>query len=159
MKLLSAMLDPGLAHMRKELEAGLGGAFDTDTPKKGRVSIVEGPLIRATHGGLGHTHMPLSLSSTYAPLHRYFDEVYKRANTSYDPDPELDLQGREHPKFGNHSDRRCADTVARQTRAETCATIEDIDIVFGWKEKIYSKDMHVTMKAPSTGSGAAWSQQ
>lgn len=84
--------------------------------EKGRVVIEAGPLIRATHGPLGHTHLPLSVSSTYAPLHRYFDEAIRRANPPGDPDRELDLQGRDFPKFGHHSDRRCADSVARQTR-------------------------------------------
>lgn len=97
--------------------------------------------MRATHGTLlGLTHMPLSVSVTYAPLHQYFDKAYAIANAD-SPDPELDLQGLEAPKFGHHSDRRGADTVARQTRAQTGATTQDIAIIFGWKEAMYSKDM------------------
>ena len=109
--------------------------------EEGRVCVVPGPLMRATHGRqLGLTHMPLSVSATYAPLHEYFDAAYALANAE-SPDPELDLEGQAAPNFGHHSDRRGADTVARQTREQTGATVEDIDIVFGWKEAFYSKDM------------------
>ena len=67
---------------------------------------------------LGLTHMPLSVSATYAPLHEYFNAAYALANAE-SPDPELDLEGQEAPNFGHHSDRRGADTVARQTREQT----------------------------------------
>ena len=46
-------------------------------------------------------------------------------------------------RWGHHSNRRCADTVARQTRGETGAEESDIDIVFGWMENFYSSKMQM----------------
>ena len=103
--------------------------------------IVPGPLIRATHdkGGF-ETHMPLKPQSSYDALHRAFDEAYRLSN-EYSPDPELDLQGLEKPRWGHHSNRRLGDTVARQTMQQTGATERDIDLVFGWNEAFYSQKM------------------
>ena len=79
--------------------------------------------------------MPLQASSTYDSLHKLLDEAYERTMADpSDPDPEIDLQGREAPQWGHHSFRRFADTVARTTRGETGATEQDIDIIFGWLE-------------------------
>ena len=120
---------------------------------------VPGPLIRATEGHLT-THMPLTPNATYAALHAALDEAYRLANGVprahwhpngvgvaaahwHDRDPELDLAGAAAPLWGHHSQRRCADTVARQTRAETGAEESDIDIVFGWLEAFYSKKMQM----------------
>ena len=108
----------------------------------GRLRVVPGPLFRSTHGTLGHTNMPLSVSATYQPLHDMFDAAYKEANART-PDPELDLCGMEEPLWGHHSGRRGADTVARQTMHITGATERDIDMVFGWKEAFYSKEMQL----------------
>ena len=106
------------------------------------LSIVPGPLMRATHGArLGHSHMPLSPQSTYDRIHGLLDEAHRLANPEGDRDPELDLQGLPAPLWGHHSARRCADTVARQTRDITGATEEDIDLVFGWQEAMYSQKM------------------
>ena len=108
----------------------------------GRVTIAEGPLMRATNGSrLGLSNMPLSVSATYAPLHKYFAEAYRLANPADDPDMELDLQGRDTPKFGHHSDRRGADTIARAFMNITGATPADIDLTFGWNEKVYQREM------------------
>ena len=60
-------------------------------------------------------------------------EAYTRVKTQ-GPDPELDLEGRAEPLWGDHSIRRAADSAARQTRGETGASEEDIDLVFGWNE-------------------------
>ena len=38
---------------------------------------------------------------------------------------------------------RFADTVARQTRHETGASEQDIDIMFGWQEAFYSAKMQM----------------
>ena len=107
------------------------------------LSKVEGPLLRSTIGGNRLTHMPIEPSSTYELLHTVMDECYRLANPEGDPDPELDLAGLEEPLWGHHSWRRLADTVARQTRAETGVSEADIDHVFGWREAFYSKLMQI----------------
>ena len=61
----------------------------------------------------------------------------------HDRDPELDLMGLAVPRGGHHSNRRLADTVARQTREETGVTEQDIDIIFGWLENYYSSKMQM----------------
>ena len=61
----------------------------------------------------------------------------------HDRDPELDLMGLAAPLWGHHSNRRLADTVARQTMDETGATEQDIDIIFGWLENFYSSKMQM----------------
>ena len=110
--------------------------------EQGRLRVVPGPLFRSTHGSIGHINMPLSISATYQPLHDLFGEAYAMAN-AVTPDPELDLRGLPAPLWGHHSGRRGADTVARQTMHLTGATERDIDMVFGWKEAFYSKEMQL----------------
>ena len=39
--------------------------------------------------------------------------------------------------------RRCADTVARATMAKSGVSEQDIDLVFGWLEALYSQKMQV----------------
>ena len=108
---------------------------------EGRVAVVPGPLMRATHGKrLGLAHMPLQPTSTYDTIHSCWGEAYRRANLS-SPDPELDLRGLSEPLWGHHSARRGADTVARHDRAATGATEEEIDLVFGWQEALHSQRM------------------
>ena len=104
--------------------------------------VTPGPLIRATHGSSLLAHMPLQPSSTYDALHALLSETHRRVQAA-GPDPELDLQGLERPQWGHHSFRRFADTVARSTRGETGATEQDIDIIFGWLEAMYSKKMQL----------------
>jgi hypothetical protein len=123
------------------------------------LSVGAGPLIRATFGP-SLTHMPLNPQSSYAALHAAMDEAFRLANGVApvnwrpngfgvaaehwgDREPELDLQGLAAPLWGHHSNRRCADTVARQTMARSGATEQDIDLVFGWQEKLYSAKMQV----------------
>jgi len=103
-------------------------------------SVVPGPLLRATDGHY-LSHMPLDPSSTYGKLHEIMDEAYELSNPTGDPDPWLDLQGLETPLWGHHSWRRLADTVARASMAKTGVTEQDIDIVFGWQENMYSQRM------------------
>ena len=101
-----------------------------------RIAIVPGPLMRATHGAdLGFTHMPLQPSSTYEMLHECLPKAFELAN-AYGPDPELDLRGLSSPLWGHHSNRRGADTVARQFMEFTGATERDIDVIFGWNERL-----------------------
>ena len=105
---------------------------------------VPGPLLRATHHGesLPYTHMPIVPGSTYEILHDIFDEAYSLTQES-GPDPELDLQGWDEPVWGHHSLRRFADTVARETMSQTGASEQDIDLVFGWMENMYSAKMQL----------------
>jgi len=107
-----------------------------------RIEIVPGPLLRATHGKLGYAHMPLDPGSTYHVLTPLLERAYELA-VSESPDPEIDLQGFDVPLWGNHSFRRFADTVARQTMAQTQATEQDIDLYFGWMERFYQSKMQV----------------
>ena len=85
--------------------------------------------------------MPLDPWTTYATLHKMLDEAYTLANPPGDPDPWLDLQGLDEPLWGHHSFRRCADSVARATMSQTGATEDDIDLTFGWQERMYSQKM------------------
>ena len=50
-------------------------------------------------------------------------------------DDELDLEGRDKPKFGQHGNRRRADKTATDTKNVTGATDGDIDDHFGWDQK------------------------
>ena len=54
------------------------------------------------------------------------------------PSPSLDS-----PLWGHHSLRRCADTVARATMAKSGVSEQDIDLVFGWLEAMYSHRMQL----------------
>ena len=87
------------------------------------------------------TNMGLSPTTTYGQLGVAMETAYALANRPGDPDPELDLAGAKAPKWGNHSWRRFADKVARQTKATTLATDVDIDRFFGWLEAQYEKMM------------------
>ena len=106
-----------------------------------KVSVVPGPLMRATHGAsLGLAHMPIQPGSTYQALHDCLDEAYRLANLN-SPDPELNLHGRSVPKWTHHSVRRGSLTAARNDSPVTGATEQDIDIVYGWNEAMYSAQM------------------
>ena len=102
--------------------------------------LTDGPLLRSTDGSM-LSHMPLDPSSTYETLHKIMDECFELSNRHGDPDPWLDLQGLEFPLWGHHSWRRMADTVARATMAKSGVTEQDIDLVFGWLEEMYSQRM------------------
>ena len=115
-----------LAQVSREL--ALAGFAD-------RISIVPGPLMRATNGAMGYAHMPLQPASTYAMLHECLPKAFELANAE-SPDPELDLRGLLAPLWGHHSNRRGADTTARNTMHLTGATERDIDMQFGWNEHI-----------------------
>ena len=109
--------------------------------EKGRLRVMPGPLFRAT-SGQDFTCMPLAISSSYIVMETNFDKAYELANAD-SPDPEMELEGLDAPMWGHHSCRRCADTVARRTMHLTGATSRDIDIMFGWKEAFYSKEMQL----------------
>ena len=109
----------------------------------GKTRVVPGPLMRASHGdALGLAHMPLQPNSTYQVLHACLDEAYRLANEA-SPDPELHLHGREEPKWTHHSIRRGSLTAARNDRPLTGATEQEIDIIYGWSEAMYSAKMQL----------------
>ena len=67
-----------------------------------RHAIVPGPLLRATHGRmLELSHMPARPNTSMGKL---MAEAYTLAK-SQGPDPELDLEGRAEPLWGDHSIR------------------------------------------------------
>ena len=67
----------------------------------GRLAVVPGPLVRATHGvNMGFSHMPLQPASTYDALHDIFDTAFEAASAE-SPDPELNLAGLEKPRWGH----------------------------------------------------------
>ena len=69
--------------------------------------------------------------------------AYEISQQMEEPDLELDLQGEAAPHFANHSLRRHADRVARETRGVTGVSEMDIDIVFGWNEAERRKMMQL----------------
>ena len=85
--------------------------------------------------------MPLQVGSTYTHHVGSMRSAYALSASMEEPDLELDLQGQETPVFANHSARRHADRVARETLEKTLCTIMDIDVVFGWNEAKRRKDM------------------
>ena len=113
----------------------------------GRVSITPGPLLVATEEqGRAITHMPLDPGSTYPIITGCLQRAFELANET-SPDPQLDLGHRTDPRFTNHSNRRGANTVARQTQALTGATDMDLDLTFGWQERFYNSKMQVHYEA------------
>ena len=124
--------DEDLTTVFAELQKAGFGSFTTKC---------QGPLMRSMDGSGWLSHMPVDPSTTYASLHRIMDVAYERANPPGDPDPWLDLQGLDAPLWGHHSWRRLADTVARATMAKSGVSEQDIDLVFGWLEKMYSQRM------------------
>ena len=93
-------------------------------------------------GVLKYAHMPLDPGSTYHLLTPLLEKAWATVMVE-GPDDELDLQGFDKPLWGNHSLRRFADTVARQTMALTGASEQDIDLYFGWLERFYQQKMQI----------------
>ena len=56
---------------------------------------------------------------------------------------DLDLQIGQAPKWSTHSLRRLADTVARRDRDVTSTTEAEIDVYFGWHERILLREMQI----------------
>ena len=80
------------------------------------------------HGKLGYAHtcpsrpwvdLPHDHASCSSRARAYAEVLAEG------PDAELDLQGFDKPLWGNHSFRRFADMVARQTMAQTGASEQD----------------------------------
>ena len=110
------------------------------------MAVVPGPLLRATTGGARPqaTHMPLAVSSTFAPTKELLEKAFEMSmEDPANPDPHLNLRRGEQPKWSTHSLRRLAATTARRHREKSGATVDEIDLYFGWKEKILKKAMQM----------------
>ena len=84
------------------------------------------------------------ISSTFAPTKAILVEAHRLANIDpSDPDPDLDVPPGKEPKWTSHSLRRLADTVARRYAEVTGTTEAQIDIYFGWQERLLKKAMQV----------------
>ena len=84
--------------------------------------------------------MPLSTSTAFAPTKELLTREWKKLLGS---DPELDLDPGQEPKWSTHCLRRLADTTARRYMEMTGVTEDQIDIYFGWHEKVLLKAMQV----------------
>ena len=84
--------------------------------------------------------MPLSTSSSYTHLASAQKKSYDIIQASDEPDTELDLEGLDVPKFGNHGNRRYADKKALETAAITGVSREIHDDHFGWAQKQRRKE-------------------
>ena len=112
-----------------------------------RAQKVPGPLLIATQGGKApHKRklMPLSTDTTFEPTKEMLTQAWKLANADpLNPDPHLDVPHGEDPKWTPHSLRRGADTTARRWMEKSGTTEAEIDLYFGWHEKILRKAMQV----------------
>jgi len=101
------------------------------------MDVVKGPLLRATARGRVWqvTHMPLKPGSTYAHVAKALLRAWEINQERGVVDSELDLEGLDKPKFGNHGNRRHADKRASDSKEETGVTSGQIDDHFGWDQK------------------------
>jgi hypothetical protein len=109
-----------------------------------QASLVPGPMLLATTGGktCALTLMPLSTSSTFAPTKELLQAAYIKAGAvPGDPDPDLDVRAGEEVKWTTHSLRRLADTTARRYMEITGTSEGEIDLFFGWNERVLRKAM------------------
>ena len=103
---------------------------------------VPGPLLLATTGGKRPAMkiMPLSTSTASTPTKELLTRAWKELLGN---DPDLDLAPGQEPKWSTHSLRRLADTTARRYMDVMGVTEDQIDIYFGWHEKVLLKAMQV----------------
>ena len=108
-----------------------------------KATLIEGPFLLATNGGTQGrpTAMPLQSSSVYASTKEMLTEAYEASNKPEDPDPDIEISRGEETKWSSHSLRRLASTTARRYRHVTGSSEADIDIYFGWHEKILLRAM------------------
>ena len=107
---------------------------------------VPGPLLLGTTGGryAKLKLMPLTVDSAGGPVKEMLIKAHEAANQDeLDPDPDLDLDPRRPPKWSSHSLRRLADSCARRYREYTKTTEAQIDLYFGWQERVLKKMMQV----------------
>ena len=100
-------------------------------------NVVPGPLLRATAPGRPQniTHMPIKPGSTYTHVPSACLEAWKYNRDNGIVDDELDLEGRDEPKVGNHGNRRKSDKEANDTSHLTGVTAGEIDDHYGWNQK------------------------
>ena len=91
---------------------------------------------------------PLALSSSDALVKELLTEAYERLNPvalesgeRLSSDPDLDLEPGRKPKWASHSLRRLADTTAMRYKEASNTTEAEIDIYFGWHERVLLKAM------------------
>ena len=107
---------------------------------------VPGPLLLSTTGGRQQKPklMPLSASTASAPTKELLTKAWQAGFIrGVNHDADLDLPPDVPPRWSTHSLRRLADTVARRYREAMNVTVDQIDIYFGWHEKILLKAMQV----------------
>ena len=106
-------------------------------------TIVPGPLLLATSGGVAArpTVMPLAISSVFTPTKKLLTLAAKRVADELGEDPDLDVENGQEATWTTHSLRRGASTSARRHREKTGTSEAEIDIYFGWHEKILLKEM------------------
>ena len=105
-----------------------------------------GPLLLATTGGNRQVPklMPYSTSTASAPTKEILTSAWQAGCVGgASQDVDLDLEPGTQPKWSTHSLRRLGDTVARRYRHVTGVTSDQIDIYFGWQEKILLLAMQV----------------
>ena len=110
------------------------------------VQKVPGPLLLATTGGKRQVPklMPFSTSTASAPTKELLTRAWQAGCVGgMSQDVDLDLAPGTLPKWSTHSLRRLGDTVARRYRHVTGVTADQIDIYFGWQEKILLLAMQV----------------
>jgi hypothetical protein len=116
-------------------------------------SLLPGPLLLASTGGKKSlvTLMPLSTSSAFAPTKALLVQAHAAANrVAGDQDPDLDVREGRELKWTTHSLRRLADTTARRYRDATNTSEPEIDIFFGWNERVLKRAMQVHYASLST---------
>ena len=107
---------------------------------------VPGPLLLTTSGGKNPVVqlLPFQVTSAFAPTKAILIEACRLANIDpLDPDPDLDTDPRRPVKWTTHSLRRLGDTVARRYREQSGVTEAQIDLYFGWQERLLLKAMQV----------------
>ena len=96
--------------------------------------------------------MPLAVSSTFGVTKELLTKAYEAIKAKVDePDLDLDLEDGKTPKWSTHSLRRLADTVARKYREMTQTSEDEIDLFFGWNERVLLKAMQVHYASMSLG--------
>ena len=105
--------------------------------------LTPGPLILATTGGASPrvTHMPLQTASAGATTSELLTNSWRKLNSGGAKDPDLDVEEGSQPLWTTHSLRRLADTVARRDMLVNEISEQDIDLYFGWNERILKQAM------------------
>ena len=90
--------------------------------------------------------MPQTYDGAHAHMKKAFQAAFEKANPPGDPDPELDRQGHELMKWGQHSWRRLGEKVARDSKEIWMAegvTEKDVDKYSDWNQHEMSQDMQL----------------